>query len=310
MPSRLWRWASIGLLAAVLVAPRLATVARADGEAADLLRLADLADALFDAQAPWPAEASRLPELPTLVEHVAAQIREEGLGSGHIPAAVAIDGDFGPLRSLESGRYYVSTDSIVLNRRFLSDPSWSDSPWLGTLVHEMLHAEGYTKEAQVQLLTMEILASLANDGYPGAMHEVTDRLRRHALLSAWWLIAYGHDGLPATVRPVDLFAYCRLRCPATSDDVGPVEEARRRIFDPVELRRVYARERFWLSDSGRDYDLVLRGYVASTLGALLEGSCREVPVGRLARRGAPPPLKPRLDDTAAILAEIGWCQPG
>ena len=141
------------------------------------------------------------------------------------------------------------------------------------------------------------------------MHEVTDRLRRHALLSAWWLSAYGHDGLPVSIGPVNPFVFCRLRCRTPNGDVGPVEETRRRIFDPVELRRVYARERYWLSDSQRDYDLVLQGYVASTLGALLEASCGDALVGRLVRRGSRPPFEPRFDDTAAILAEIGWCQP-
>ena len=37
---------------------------------------------------------------------------------------------------------------------------------------------------------------MANDGYPGALVELADRIRRQALKSAWWMAAYEHEMMP------------------------------------------------------------------------------------------------------------------
>jgi hypothetical protein len=127
----------------------------------------------------------RLPELPRLVEHIAGYIEEEGYGSGDVPVEVTADGDFGELRSLVSGRYDIDSGGIQLNERFFTDPSWADRPWLGVLVHEMLHAEGYPVEAQVQVITTEVLATMANDGYPGALVELCAGSERRTTAAAY-----------------------------------------------------------------------------------------------------------------------------
>ena len=295
------------IIAALLLVPFPTAAGPEPTDAADLLQLARQADALFDAQPAWSDEARRLPELPLLVEHIAAYIHEEGYGSGHIPASVTMDADFGESRSLESGRFHPGTDRIELNERFLTDPSWVDRPWLGVLVHEMLHAEGYPVEAQVQLITTEILARMANDGYPGALHELADRLRRHALLSAWWLAAYEHDAVPSSLAVANTFPFCRMGCTPVSGGVDEVDEVRRSIFDAAELRAAIVRERFWLQRSQRDYDIVLGSYIAEPLGVLLSAACGEAQEFKLVRDEGWPPLFPSVDDARAILEEIGWC---
>lgn len=294
-------------IASLLLVPLPTSAGPEATDAAELLRLTLLADALFDEQPTWREDAGRLPGLPLLVEHIAAYIEDEGYGSGHVPASVTMDGDFGPSRWLEAGRYYPVTDRIELNERFLTDPSWADRPWLGVLVHEMLHAEGYSVEAQVQLITTEILARMANDGYPGALLELTDRLRRHALLSAWWLDAYEHDALPSSLAVSNTFPFCRMGCTQVSGDVEAVDNVRRSIFDAAELRAALARERFWLTRSQRDYDLVLGSYIVEPLSVLLSAACGEGHEFRLVRDDGWPPLFPSVDDTRAILQEIGWC---
>lgn len=276
-------------------------------ESAGLLRLARLADATYDSTPGWAHEAERLPELPLLVEHIAAYIEEQGYGSGHIPAEVTMEVDFGELRSLTSGRHVAETDRVEVNERFLTDPSWEERPWLGVLVHEMLHAEGYPIESQVQLITTEILAAMANDGYPGALAELSDRIRRHALLSAWWLAAYEHEALPQRLAATNVAPVCEMGCTQVSGDVRAVEAVRREVFDPAELRRVLARERFWLGPSQHDYDVLVGSYVAEPLGVMLASACGEGPVLRLERLHGFPPLFPSVDDTGAFLEELGWC---
>jgi hypothetical protein len=295
------------LIAALLLVPIPTVAGPVPSDAGRLLQLARAADRVFDEQAAWHEEARRLPELPRLVEHVAAYIQEEGYGSGHIPAEVTMDASFGASRSLVSGRYDPNADRVELSERFRTDPTWADQPWLGVLVHEMLHAEGYPIESQVQVMTTEILATMANDGYPGALVELADRVRRHALLSAWWLAAYEHDSLPADFSDRNLPPFCEMGCTLVSGDVGGVEDVRRSVFDAAELRRFLARERFWLERSQRDYDKVLASYIAEPLGVVLADACGEGLPIRLARDEGWPPLFPSMDDAHAFLAEIGWC---
>ncbi len=307
MPTRFLRQTLGALLAALLLVP-LPTVAGpepVDGEA--LLRLASLADTMYDSRPGWIEEAKRLPELPVLVKHIAAYVEEEGYGSGHVPAGVTMEADFGEQRSLAMGLYYESSDTVELNERFFTDPSWADRPWLGVLVHEMIHAEGYPVEAQAQLITFEILATMANDNYPGALLELTDRVRRHAILSAWWLAAYEHDRLPDRLAATNRSAFCSMGCTVVSGDASVIIEARRTIYDAIELRRALARERYWLDRSERDYDAVLGSYVAEPFGVLLSAACGTGLESRLTRDPSSPPLFPSVDDMGAFLAEIGWC---
>jgi hypothetical protein len=291
----------------LLIAPITTDAGPADTDGARLLQLAALADTMYDAQPAWPEEVSRLPELRRLVEHIAAYIEEDGYGDGHIPAVVTMDGDFGGSRSQISGRYDRATDTVELNERFFTDPSWADRPWLGVLIHEMLHAEGYPIEAQVQVITTEILATMANDGYPGAVVELADRLRRHALLAAWWLAAYEHEALPTRLASTDRSPYCQMGCTQVSGDIGEVDEARRRIYDAAELRQALARERSWQQHTQHDYDSVLGSYIAEPLGVLLAATCGHGAEIKLVRRDGWPPLFPSTDDTSAYLTEIGWC---
>jgi hypothetical protein len=307
MCSRPVRRVAGAIIASLLLVPVPSTAGPEPTDAADLLRLARLADAMFDAQHPWNEEVERLPELPLLVEHIAAYVHDAGYGSGHVPASVTMDADFGESRALVSGRYDPGADRIELNERFLADPSWVDRPWLGVLVHEMIHAEGYPIEAHAQLITTEILAAMANDGYPGALVELADRLRRHALLSAWWLAAYEHGSLPSSLAVANTAPHCQMGCAVVSGHVDEVDEVRRTIFDARELRRARAQERFWLQRSRLDYDIVLGSYVAEPLGVLLSAACGEAPGFTLVRDDGWPPLFPSVDDTRAILEEIGWC---
>jgi len=298
----------VGALATALLLAQVPAAADREGtDTTDLLRLARLADAMHDSAPRWAEEVERLPELPRLVEHIAGYIEEEGYGSGDVPVEVTADRDFGELRSLVSGRYDIESGKIELNERFLTDPSWEDRPWLGVLVHEMLHAEGYPVEAQVQLITTEVLATMANDGYPGALVELADRIRRHALQSAWWMAAYEHTSLPTSLAETNTSPTCEMGCTQVSGEVDDVEAARRDVFDAGELRRALARERFWLRRSQRDYDIVLGSYVAEPLGVLLARACGDGPELRLKRDDGWPPLYPSVDDTGAFLKEIGWC---
>ncbi len=307
VPNRLPRQITGALVAALLLLP-VPTVAGPESlDGVARLRLASLADAMYDGQPSWTVEAERLPELSMLVEHIAAYIDEEGYGSGDVPSEVSMQADFGAQRSLQSGRYYPATDVVELNERFLTDPAWTDRPWLGVLVHEMVHAQGYPVEAQVQLITMEILATMANDGYPGALLELTDRLRRQAILSAWWLAAYEHDALPTRLATTNPFPYCRMGCTPISGDTSSVSETRQAIYDPAELRRALARERFWLKRSQRDYDVVLGSYVAEPLGVLLETACGDGLESKLTRDDSSPPIFPSVDDMRAFLKELAWC---
>jgi hypothetical protein len=295
------------IIAALLLVPIPTVAGPVPSEAGRLLELARAADRVFDEQPAWQEEVGRLPELPLLVEHVAAYIQEEGYGSGHIPAEVTMDASFGASRSLVSGRYDANADRVELSERFRADPTWANQPWLGVLIHEMLHAEGYPIEAHVQVITFEILATMANDGYPGALVELADRLRRHALLSAWWLAAYEHESLPSRLSDRNLPPFCEMGCTQVSGDVGEVEVVRRSVFDAAELRRFLARERFWLERSQRDYDKMLGSYVAEPLGVVIAAACGEGLPITLVREVEWPPLFPGVADTHAFLAEIGWC---
>jgi hypothetical protein len=101
-----------------------------------------------------------------------------------------------------------------------------------------------------------------------------------------------------------------MGCTAVRGDVGAVDVVRRSIFDPDELRRARARERYWLGRSRHDYDVVLGSYVAEPLGALLSVTCgsgeqRQI---KLVRDEGWPPLFPSADDTRALFQEIGWCE--
>jgi hypothetical protein len=296
------------IITALLFMPTATHAGPAETDIARLLTLATLADAVYDTQPAWHEEARRLPELPRLVEHVASYIEEDGYGDGHIPSVVSMDADFGGSRSLVSGRYDRDADRVDMNARFLTDPSWADRPWLGVLIHEMLHAEGYPIEAQVQVITTEILASMANDGYPGALVELSDRLRRHALLSAWWLAAYEHEALPTELASTDRSPFCEMGCTQVSGDVSQVDSARRKVFDAAELRQTLARERSW-QHSQHDHDSVLGSYVAEPLGVILSATCGDRASIRLVRRHGWPPLFPSVDDTRAFLEETGWCTP-
>ncbi len=171
----------------------------------------------------------------------------------------------------------------------------------------MLHAEGYSVESQVQVITLEILATMANENYPGAMHELTDRIRGHALLSAWWLAAFEHDELPTQLSTTNAFTDCNMGCTQVSGDVAAVEAAQRSIYDTSELRRVLSRQRFWLTRSQRDYDIVLEAYIAEPLWVALTAACGDGLESRLTRDGSPPPLFPSTDDLRAFLLELGWC---
>ena len=284
-----------------------------------MLRLARAADVAYDADYPgrgvFQVPDSLLVTLPDVAADIAAQIAEEDLGlPGRMPASVAWV-DYGPDRNSVAGRYSLRGD-VSLNVRYRDDPAWRTIPWLGVLVHEMIHAQYVFSETRTEILTWEVMSALAALDYPGARYDLLRSLRLDALVAAWWMAAYER---PLLLSDTETHRYCGSgQCPLPTGDTSRVDAVRHELLDPVEWRRTEKRMRWWLHTSGEDYAAVIETYVARVLGTLIPAACSADPVVADASVAAvvaggmpmtlPIPLPAfRVDDMRATLIEIGGC---
>ena len=339
------RWAkraAFGLIVVSLVGGLLVAGARVafppEREAwfGRLLVLAQKADAEYDTLTP-AADPESWSELYLLVKEIIYQIEEEGATTQLIRPASVMFADFGPgRRSAVAGTYAVIAGAIVLNERFLT-PAWGDSSWLSTLIHELVHAQGYfvgdssTLESQTEIVATEVLAAMANLDYPGARAELLDGLRRDALAMAYYIARFGGDPIHTTYTEDMRFSGWN------SDPVlmGRLTAARQAIFTPTELARSDKRIRWW-EERPAEYVQVLGKYVVTTITMELDAACGSGAVAEtfqqaefevyepklvfspttgvweMSKAGVGwgktidlPPL--RMDDLAYILNELGYC---
>ena len=283
-----------------------------------MLALARAADVAWDADypghftLPLPYPDARHANLPRLAADIAAQIAEEGLGlDGRMPDSVTW-ADYGSDRNSIAGRWAWSND-VTLNDRYRDDPAWWNRPWFGVLIHEMVHAQGVYDETRTEILTWEVEAAMAQLGYPGARYDLLRTLRTDALGAAWWMAAYER---PVLLSDADVRRYpC---CPLPTGDTSAVDAVRHELLDPTEWRRIEKNMRWWLHESGRDYESVIDTYVARVLGQLVPAACSPDPViadasvAAVVAGGMPMTLPIKLpefhaDDFQAVLSEIGYC---
>lgn len=287
-----------------------------------LLRLARIADEMHDAADDQWAEAApqTQAELEQYALAIISQFAEEGISEGILPNSVGF-AEYGiPMRSAVAGRYALRAKDVTLNARFVLDPGWRHKNYLGTLVHELVHAQGYYNEAQTEVLTGETLAALAAQGYPGVWSEFWDLVRRDAMSAAYY-IAYFDGELIHTTTDAERITPCNPCDEPTPDPVlmAQWEQARADIFTDEERRAYDKRLRFWLNN-GLDYEAVLRAYVVRPLTVLLDAACLDDPIvgerferwmGPSPNRGYRPGIGPvgphRVDDFAALLTEAGYC---
>lgn len=279
-----------------------------------LLRLAQAADKAFDREL-WRRESGWSMDRAATAQDIAWQIAEEDLGlPGRMPDTITW-ADYGKDRNSVAGRYTWG-DEVSLNVRYRDDPTWKHLPWLGVLIHEMVHAQGVYNETRTEILTWEVEAAMAQLDYPGARLDLLRSLRGDALIAAWWMAAYQKTSL---LSDTETHRYCGSgQCPAPTGDTSHVDAVRRDLLDPVEWRRTEKRMRWWLYSSGDDYSSVIEVYVARVLGTLIPTACSVDPVvadasvAAVVVRGVPMSLPIplpafRVDDMAAVLEEIGGC---
>lgn len=237
-----------------------------------LLTLAQKADAEYDAIPKSDTQPQSWPELQVLVKEIVYQINEEGASpQGILPADLSFE-DFGPgRRSAVAGMYSSETGDIILNDRFLY-PAWDGQSWLSTLVHELVHAQGYfvgpssTLEAQTEIVATEVMASLANLGYPGARADLLDGLRRDALSMAFYIAQFGGSPIHST--------YVDAPAVGAPDEamLARLASVRADVFTPAELSRVEHRLRWWMQHSA-EYVGVLARYVVKTTTIEIDAAC-------------------------------------
>lgn len=271
-----------------------------------MLALARAADVAYDAERqPFPY----LDPLPRVAQDIAFQIAEEDLGlTGRMPNGGVVWADYGPDRNSVAGRYTWG-DEVSLNVRYRDDPEWTSQPWLGVLIHEMIHAQYVWNETRTEIMAYEVEAAMAALGYPGARADLLRSLRLDALLAAWWMAAYEQPDLMSN-HPSPFYL--------PSGDTSRVDAVRHEVLDPVEWRRVEKRMRWWLYSSHLDYSAVIETYVAHVLGTLIPAACSITPViadaslvGVVA--GGMPMTQTvnlpefRVDDMKAVFNELGYC---
>lgn len=242
-----------------------------------LLVLAQKADYEFDQiDQTWDDVAPKTwPELRELVREIVYQIQEEG-GSMQLilPSDLAFV-DFGPgSRSAVAGMY-VNQSDVLLNARYLT-PSWGGQSWLGTLIHELVHAQGYfvgsspTLESQTEITATEVLAAMANLDYPGARAELLDGLRRDAFSMAYYIARFGGSPIHSTFATDGQGRQALL-----GPDEGMLARwnaVRRHVFTPTELARSDRRVRWWM-ERPADYEAVLAKYAVATTTMELDAAC-------------------------------------
>jgi len=283
---RIVRKVVVGLLAGVLVlgglAGSVAVIDRSFSERAiwfdNLLRLAALADREYDTlDVKWSmVEPQTWPDLYQLVKEIVYQIDEEGATTQLImPTSVGFV-DYGPgRRSAVAGTYDPSYGIIVLNERFLT-PSWGEQSWFSTLVHELVHAQGYfvgssaTLESQTEIVATEVVAAMANLDYPGARADLLSGLRGDALAVAYYIARF--NGGPIHTTNTD---NQNLTVSFRGGDSGMMarwQSVRQALLTPTELARSDKRVRWW-EERPWEYAEVLGKYAVTTLTMELDASC-------------------------------------
>ncbi len=238
-----------------------------------LLTLAVSADREFDKITEVAPQPENWREAWALVKEIIYQIEEEGASTQIIPPTDLSFADFGPgTRSAVAGFYSETSGAIVLNERYLYPGLWGS--WLSTLVHELVHAQGYfvgassTLEAQTEITATEVLAAMANLGYPGARAELLDGLRRDALKMAFYIAQFGGSPIHSS-----------FDAPPVAGTADPVMLARlaaanAAVFTPTELARMDHRTRWWM-ESAAEYVGVLARYVVKTTTIEVDTACSE-----------------------------------
>jgi len=237
-----------------------------------LIDLAYKADAAYDriAHESGADEPESWDELLILTNEIIYQINEEGASRQLISADVGFD-EFGPVMRSAVAGYYTRDGFIVLNQRYVT-PSWADNDWLGVLVHELVHAQGYfvgessTLEAQTELVATEVLAAMANLDYPGARVALLDGLRRDALAMAFYIAQFGGAPIFSTYAPVG------KPSPSDAAMLARVSEARASVFTPTELARSERRIRWWMQ-APVEYFGVLSRYVVKVTTMQIDAAC-------------------------------------
>lgn len=256
-----------------------------------MLVVARVADEAFDREVmengSWTPEVFAKAELPAYAEPVTeidlltlqisiiAQIYEEtGIPPRVVPVRL-----FNAWINSPAAFYSPFYDLIALNPRYFYDAGWrnNDMSWLHTLVHEEVHAQGVwvgesaVLEAETETITYEVVAALGNRNYPYARAAFLDRLRRDALLAAYYLAngqpvrATVHED-PGMVAPV-----------LDADRLARYQAAREAIFTPFERRVTDKRMRWWLGTGPNEggglenYLAVLHRYVMPVVAVVQEG---------------------------------------
>lgn len=266
-----------GLTAGAIAAQRAIFPPEREAWFSNLLTLAQKADAEFDTlDAKWAEVGPQnWAELRELVREIVYQIGEEGATEQSVLPTDLVFMDFGPgARSAVAGRYYANLGAISLNERYLTS-AWADQSWLGVLVHELVHAQGYfvgsspTLESQTEIVAAEVLAAMANLNYPGARAELLDGLRRDALSMAYYIARFG--GSPIHTTYVD-----DLVIPGSFDAdpalMARLDAVRAAVFTPTELARAEKRIRWW-NEQPVAYRNMLSKYVVTTLTMELDAAC-------------------------------------
>jgi len=241
-----------------------------------LVSLAVKADAAYDLEVVDPAtQPQSWDEFDVLVKEIVYQIDEEGVSDHLITPNYFEFKDFGPgRRSAVAGTYSEAFSTVSLNERFIQ-PAWGGQSYLSVLIHEIVHAQGYfvgespQLESQTEIAATEVLAALANLGYPGARAESLDGLRRDALAMAYYIARFEGNPHHTTYGPTDIPSVL------TDGDTGLLAawtDARAAIFTPTEIARSDKRIRWW-EERAEEYVGVLARYVVTTATMELDAAC-------------------------------------
>jgi hypothetical protein len=244
----------------------------------NLLRLAALADREYDTlDVKWSMVGPQSwMDLGQLIKEIVYQIDEEGATTQLIlPTDIGFV-DYGPgRRSAVAGTYDPSYGIIVLNERFLT-PSWGEQSWFSTLVHELVHAQGYfvgssaTLESQTEIVATEVVAAMANLNYPGARADLLSGLRGDALAVAYYIARF--SGSPIHTTNTDNQNLTVSFAGGDQAMLARWQSVRQSILTPTELARSDKRIRWW-EERPLEYAEVLGKYAVTTLTMELDASC-------------------------------------
>lgn len=157
------------------------------------------------------------------------------------------------------GRTFVFTNEIDLNNRITNpiSPWYSREDSIGTLVHELAHAQGvkfpapnspFDEESSAQLVTLEVLAAMANNGNELVVPALLDELR-HMNMQAARFVATRDRRLP------EFF-----------------EDQERILPDPFDLANARKASRMWEKhEDKKRYPYILEAYNYLPMDAVYRG---------------------------------------